>query len=55
MVSNFLDRDEFANVKASSDRGECAREWVVGRESKVNWFEGSKDSIPEVAEGERIF
>ncbi len=55
MVSNFLDRDEFANVKASSDLGECAREWVVGRESGVNCFDGSKDVITEVAEGGRIF
>ncbi len=55
MVLNFLDRDEFANVKALSDLGECAQEWVVGRESGVNCFDGSKDSIPKVAEGERIF
>ncbi len=55
MVSNFLDGDEFANVKASSDFGECAREWVVGRKSGVNCFDGSKDLIPKVAEGGRIF
>ncbi len=55
MVLNFLDGDEFANVEASSDLGECTREWVVGRESGVNCFDGSKDSIPKVAEGEHIF
>ncbi len=55
MVSNFLDGDEFANVKVFSDFGECAREWVVGREIGVNCFDGSEDSIPEVAEGEHIF
>jgi hypothetical protein len=55
VVSNFLEGDEFANVEALSDLGECALEWVVGRESGVNCFDGSKDSIPEVAEGERIF
>ncbi len=55
MVSNFLDRDEFANVKASSDLGKCAWEWVVGHKSGVNCFDGSKDGITEVAEGERIF
>ncbi len=55
MVSNFLDGDEFANVEASSDLGECALEWVVGWESEVNYFDGSKDEITKVAEGERIF
>ncbi len=55
MVSNVLDGDEFANVKALSDLGECTREWVVGRESGVNFFDGSEDWIPKVAEGERIF
>ncbi len=55
MVSNFLDRDEFANIKASSDLEECAREWVVGRESGVNCFDGSEDAITKVAEVERIF
>ncbi len=55
MVLIFLDGDEFANVKVLSDFGDCAREWVVGRESGVNCFDGSEDSIPEVAEGERIF
>ncbi len=55
MVSNFLDEDEFANVEASSDLGECTREGLVGQESAVNCSDGSKDSIPEVAEGERIF
>ncbi len=54
MVSNFLDGDEFANVKASSDLGKCAWEWVVGRESGVNCFDGSEDAITEVAEGEHI-
>jgi hypothetical protein len=54
VVSNFLDGDEFANVKASSDLGECAREWVVGWESGVNCFDGSKDAITKVAEGEHI-
>ncbi len=55
MVSNLLDVDEFANVKASSYLGECTWEWVVGQESGVNCFDGSKDVITEVAEGEHIF
>ncbi len=55
MVSNFLDGDEFANVEALSGLGECAWEWVVGQESGVNCFDGSKDAITKVAEGEHIF
>jgi hypothetical protein len=55
VVSNFLDRDEFTNVKAMSDLGEPAWEWVVGWKSWVNCFDGSEDLIPEVAEGEPIF
>ena len=55
MVSNFLDRDEFANIKASSDLGECAREWVVGWKSGEYCFDVSKDAITKVAEGEHIF
>ncbi len=55
MVSNFLDGDKFANVKASSDLGEYAWEWVVGRESGVIFFDGSEDEITKVVEGERIF
>ncbi len=55
MASNFLDGDEFANVKASSDLEECAWEWVVGRESGVNCFDGSKNVITKLAEGELIF
>jgi hypothetical protein len=55
MVSIFLNGDEFTDVEGSSDLGECAWEWVVGRESVVNCFDGSKDEITMVAEGERIF
>ncbi len=55
MVSNFLEGDEFANVKASSDLGECAWEWVLGQESGVNCFDGSEDAITKVAEGECVF
>ncbi len=55
MVSNFLDGDEFANVKIMSDLGECAWEWVVGRKSGVNCFDGSKDEITKVAEGDHVF
>jgi hypothetical protein len=47
--------DEFADVEASFDLGECTWEWVVGWESGVNCFDGSKDEITEVVEGERIF
>ncbi len=55
MISIFLDKDEFANVKALSDLGECPREWAVGQESGIDCFDGSKDLIPQVSEGERIF
>ncbi len=48
MESNFLDEDEFANVKALSDLGECTREWVVGQESGVNCFDGRKVAITKV-------